>query len=153
MFRSVRRKHWASGEFLKGKESGQHGGRWNPPSSFPSVYLSLDLDTAVKEVKGWLQYYGLPPESALPRVFTAVEVDLSEVLDLTNGAIRQRFQVSLDRMTGEDWRRVNDRGKEALTQAVGRAAFQADFEGFLVPSAQDKKGQNLVVFPEMGGFE
>jgi hypothetical protein len=51
-------------------------------------------------------------------------------------------------MTGEDWRRMNASGKEALTQAIGRAAFEAGFEGFIVPSAQDKRGQNLAVFQE-----
>lgn len=112
------------------------------------MYLSLDLDTALAEVKGWLDYYGLKPESALPRVFAAIQADLSEVLDLTDGAIRQRLQVSLDRIMREGWRRMNDRGREALTQAVGRAAFEASFEGLLVPSVQGEQGRNLVVFRE-----
>lgn len=148
VFRSIRPEYWASEDLLAGEESRQHGGRWNPPSSFRRVYLALTLNTALEEMKGWLRYYHLPPESALPRVFTAVETNLSEVLNLTDGAIRQRLQISLDRMKGEDWRRMNDRGKEALTQAVGRAAFEADFEGLVVPSVQDAKGRNLVVFPE-----
>ena len=112
------------------------------------MYLSLDLDTALAEVKGWLDYYGLKPESALPRVFAAIQADLSEILDLTNGAIRQRLQVSLDRIIREDWRRLNDQGREALTQAIGRAAFEASFEGLLVPSAQNEEGRNLVVLRE-----
>jgi RES domain-containing protein len=145
VFRSVRPKHWASEEFLAGKGSARHGGRWNPPSSFRTVYLALDLNTALAEVKGWLDYYGLKPESALPRVFAAIQADLSEVLDLTDGAIRQRLQVSLDRIIAEDWRRLNDQGREALTQAIGRAAFEASFEGLLVPSAQNEEGRNLVV--------
>jgi RES domain-containing protein len=148
VFRSVRPKYWASEDFLTGKGSGQHGGRWNPPSSFPCVYLSESLDTALKEVKGWADYYRLPAESALPRVFSAVEAHLSELLDLSDGTIRQRLQVSLERMLGEDWREINDRGKDALTQAIGRAALQAGFEGLLVASAQDRNGRNLVVFPE-----
>lgn len=110
--------------------------------------MALSLETALKEVKGWLRYYGLPVESALPRVFAAIGADLSTVLDLTDGTVRQRLRISLDRMTGEDWRRMNASGKEALTQAIGRAAFEAGFEGFIVPSAQDKRGQNLAVFQE-----
>jgi RES domain-containing protein len=109
--------------------------------------MALSLETALKEVKGWLRYYGLPVESALPRVFAAIGADLSTVLDLTDGTIRQRLRISLDRMTGEDWRRVNASGNEALTQAIGRAAFEA-FEGLIVPSAQDNRGPNLAVFPE-----
>ena len=148
VFRSVRPKYWASEEFLAGRGSAKHGGRWNPPSSFPTVYLSLDLDTALEEVKGSLDYYGLQPESALPRVFAAIHADLSEVLDLTEGSIRQRLQVSLDRIIREDWRKLNDQGRESLTQAIGRAAFEASFEGLLVPSAQGWQGRNLVVLRE-----
>jgi RES domain-containing protein len=163
VFRSVRPKYWASEDFLSGEASKRHGGRWNAPSSFRVVYLSLSLDTALEEVKGWSRYYGLQPEAALPRVFAAIEADLSETLDLMDGAIRQRLQVSLERMTREDWRAANERGREALTQAIGRAAFEAEFEGLVVPSAQDPEGGNLLVFPdklldrsklqELGAFE
>jgi hypothetical protein len=41
-----------------------------------------------------------------------------------------------------------DKRREALTQAVGRIAFEAGLEGLLVPSAQVRKSKNLVVFPE-----
>ena len=67
---------------------------------------------------------------------------------LTDGSIRQRLQVSRERMVAEDWRRANEKGREALCQAIGRAAFDAGFEGILVPSAQDENGRNLIVFPD-----
>jgi hypothetical protein len=35
-----------------------------------------------------------------------------------------------------------------LTQALGRCAFEEGLEGLLVPSAQFRKGVNLVVFTE-----
>ena len=41
-----------------------------------------------------------------------------------------------------------DKGREALAQALGRIAFQEGLEGLLVPSAQARKGKNLVMFPE-----
>lgn len=147
-FRSVRPKYWASDEFLQGEGSRRHGGRWNPPGSFRSVYLSTSIDTALAEIKGWLRYFGLPTESALPRVFAAVEVVLSLTLDLTEGAMRQRLLVSRERMVEEDWRRENEKDDEALTQAIGRAAFDAGFEGILVPSAQDETGRNVLVFSD-----
>jgi RES domain-containing protein len=163
VFRSVRPKYWASEDFLTGEASKRHGGRWNAPSSFRVVYLSLSLDTALEEVKGWSRAYGVPPEAALPRVLAAIEADLKETLDLTDGAIRRRLRVSFERMTGEDWRAANERGREALTQAIGRAAFEAELEALLVPSAQDPDGGNLLVFPdkllsrstlhELGAFE
>ncbi len=81
------------------------------------------------------------------RVFCAVELDLSRVLDLTAGEVRRRLVVSQSRMVAEDWRRQADAGKEALTQAIGRAAFSAGIEGLLVPSAALRGGANMVVFP------
>jgi hypothetical protein len=38
-----------------------------------------------------------------------------------------------------------DKGREALTQAIGRIAFEAGLEALFVPSAQARKGKNLVV--------
>ena len=40
-----------------------------------------------------------------------------------------------------------NQGREALTQAVGRIAFQMGLEGSVVPSPQVRKGKNLIVFP------
>src|ERR1700738_3285353 len=45
------------------------------------------------------------------------------------------------------WRENMDAGREALTHAIGRIVFEAGLEGVVVPSAQARKGQNLVVFP------
>ena len=45
------------------------------------------------------------------------------------------------------WREEMDKGREALTQAVGHCAFEEGLEGLLVPSTQSRKGVNLIVFP------
>ncbi len=41
-----------------------------------------------------------------------------------------------------------DKGRQALTQTLGRIVFEEGLEGLLVPSAQARKGKNLLVFPE-----
>jgi hypothetical protein len=48
-----------------------------------------------------------------------------------------------------DWGRRDPQaaGREALTQAVARAAFETSAEGVIVPSAQKAGGVNVVVFP------
>jgi RES domain-containing protein len=46
------------------------------------------------------------------------------------------------------WRESTDEGRAALTQNLGRIVFEEGLEGLLVPSAQARKGKNLVVFPE-----
>jgi len=51
-------------------------------------------------------------------------------------------------MVSTDWREERANGREALTQAIGRATYEAGYEGLLVPSAAIPNGVNLVVFPE-----
>ena len=76
-----------------------------------------------------------------------LEVSLQRVLDLTDGKVRQVLAISLGRITTEPWEQLQRRGREALTQAVGRLARAADFEGLLVPSAVPRlRHRNLVVF-------
>jgi hypothetical protein len=48
----------------------------------------------------------------------------------------------------EDWLAIQQGGQESWTQAIGRGAFEAGFEGLIVPSARDRpNGENLVIFP------
>jgi hypothetical protein len=50
-------------------------------------------------------------------------------------------------MLNADWRGEQDKGREALSQAVGRVAYRVGFEALMVPSKADPDGTNLVVFP------
>jgi hypothetical protein len=50
-------------------------------------------------------------------------------------------------MLAEPWRQRQKEGREALTQAIGRLAYEANLEGILVPSAACATGSNLVLFP------
>jgi RES domain-containing protein len=83
----------------------------------------------------------------MPRVIVALEARLHQVLDLTDGETRQVLGVSKKRFLEEPWREKQQRGREALTQAIGRLAYGADLEGILVPSAARKGGTNLIIFP------
>jgi RES domain-containing protein len=90
------------------------------PKSFPTVYASLDPHTALEEVLAHYRHYGIPIESAMPRVTVAVRVELAGVLELTDGANRSAIRVSSSRMLREPWREEQAAGREALTQALGR---------------------------------
>ncbi len=102
----------------------------------------------MKEAKAQAHYYGLEGHTVFPLVFAALNVSLHNVLDLTSGAMRQRLIVSQRRILSADWRGEQDNGREALTQAIGRAVFSAGFEGLLAPSAADPSGKILVYFPK-----
>ena len=72
---------------------------------------------------------------------------MRRVLDLTDAGVRRLLGVSERRLLDEPWREMQKKGREALTQAVGRLAYEADWEGLLAPSAARKGGVNLVLFP------
>jgi hypothetical protein len=84
---------------------------------------------------------------AMPRLFAALEVRLTRVLDLRRGPVRSTLKVSSVRLTAAEWWKLQKRGQEAVTQAVGRLAWQARWQALLVPSAARPGGANLIVFP------
>ncbi len=136
-YRSTSLEFMAKEDLLSGAGSKKYGGRWNPPG-IAAIYLSTSQETAFLEFKGQHQRYELRRRPPYPRVFHCLEVRLRGVLDLTDGRIRQRLQISRTRMVQEDW---------ALAQAVGSAAFEQCLEALLVPSRVDLRGSNLVIFP------
>jgi len=147
LYRSASPRYATRDDLLAGAGSKSAGARWNPPKSFRTVYASLDIETALAEALAHFKHYNLPVAKAMPRVIVALEARLRRVLDLSDGAVRHALSVSQRRLLSEPWREENKRGREALTQALGRLAYEADLEGLLVPSAARRQGRNLVIFP------
>jgi len=146
-YRSTSPAYANSRDLLSGEGVRRHGGRWNPRGAFAAVYASLAPETALAEALYRFRDYGFSEADALPRVFVALEVRASAVADLTDGRARQALRVSRRRMRRESWRRLQAAGREAVTQAIGRAAYERGLEALLVPSAADRAGTNLVLFP------
>ena len=134
-------------EILSGLGSFKAGGRFNAPGSFPAVYASLDKATAVAELDARARYYGLSVDALQPSVLVAVEMRLQALMDLRQPAVLAALSVTLDAIATCDWRAAQAAGREALTQALGRAAYESGLEALLVPSAQVPDGLNLVFFP------
>jgi RES domain-containing protein len=138
-------------EIFSGRGSFSNGGRWNAPGTLRAVYASTTPETATTESLAYFRYYGFREGDAMPRTLVALEFDLNKILDLTDRKVRRRLRILLKEITREDWRKLQDAGKESLTQAIGRAACSAGFEGMIAPSAQVRKGMNIVFFPEKQG--
>lgn len=134
-------------DLLTGIGAKHAGARWNPPNSVATVYTSLDIRTATEEALAHHRYFGFPVETALPRVMVSIRINLQRVLNLTDSKARRSLGVGRDRLISEDWRASNANGSEVITQAIGRLAWEAQWEGVLVPSAVDRKGINLIIFP------
>ena len=146
-YRSASPAYVGARDLLSGEGVRRHGGRWNAAGAFTAVYASLSPETAIAEALAHFRYYAIPEADAMPRVLVALEASLAALADLTDGRARRTLKVSRRRMRGDGWRRAAEQGRESLTQAIGRAAFEAELEALLVPSAADRTGANLVVFP------
>lgn len=135
-------------DFISGDGAALFGGRWNPPG-IPALYGSLDVFTATKESYQNLIGAGFKNKNIKPRVMAGAAIKAKRLLDLTNSGIRKKLGFSLNELLDEDWKGIQDGGEESWTQAIGRGAHLAGFEGLIVPSAQDRpKGKNIVIFPD-----
>jgi RES domain-containing protein len=115
-----------------------HGGRWNPPNSFATLYLAFDVDTVAAEFRRAARRHGLSPEQFLPRELHRFEVRLAAVVDLRDRDSRAAIELSDADLRADDPRRC---------QEVGDAVHSLGLEGLLAPSAAGP-GTVLAVFLE-----
>lgn len=114
----------------------QFGGRWNPPNSFPVLYIALSIESVAAEFLRMAARNARPPGDFLPRDVCTLEIELERVLDLrTPQALRT---------VGLDPARIHGHNL-VPSQQVGDAAHKLAFEGILAPSATGV-GETLVVF-------
>jgi len=139
-------------DLLTGEGSRKRGGRWNAPGGPATVYLAQSVDGAIAESLGLPSHYGFDPAKRLPLTLVAVDTELQVVIDFTDPVVRNTLSVTLAAMNGCDWRNENAAGREAITQALGRAAFDVGAQGIIVPSPVKRSIKNLNAFPaNLGG--
>lgn len=114
------------------------GGRWNPPESFPVVYLGLTTDTVIGEFYRLAERQGMPAANLLPRRLQEYTVELRAVLDLREPEAREVLGLTDAAIRSEDPSRC---------QVVGDAAHYAGFEAILGPSATGV-GDVLAIFTD-----
>jgi RES domain-containing protein len=121
-----------------------HGGRWNTPSSFATLYLALDRDTVVAEFERAAQRQGLTTDQFLPRELHEFEARLSAVLDLTAGEARQRLGLAEADLGSDDppgavrsvRPRITSASKAVMApSAAGRGVVLAVFLAKLQPGS------------------
>jgi len=121
---------------LSGEGARLHGGRFNPPGSFPVLYLCQSRPCAVAELKRLGERQAIGIQALLPRVLYRYEIELDRVLDLTDRTIRDQVGVGLDVLTSTDW---------ATCQDLGVALHSLGASGISSPSATGV-GEVLAVF-------
>lgn len=135
-------------ELLTGAGALHAGGRWHPMGRFRAVYASLDPLTALEESLVHARRFHLSIRTAVPKTVNAVAMRLQRVLDLTDGRTRRHLVLSERRILQEEWWLREATDEEALTQAVGRVAWELGLEALLVPSAANPEGKGIVYFPD-----
>ncbi|MGI8757102.1 MAG: RES family NAD+ phosphorylase [Acidimicrobiales bacterium] len=114
------------------------GGRFNPPHSFPVLYLCLTRPCVVAELTRQAERQGLNVEALLPRELFEISADLDKVLDLTDAETLDALGIAPPDLVREDHR---------LTQEIGEAAHEHVFQAIRSPSATGVDNV-LAIFPE-----
>lgn len=139
---------WMSAPYrLTGVGAVVTGGRWNVRNLMPALNFGTTAAVAAAEADAEAIRNGWPVGSLNPQTRVAFNLALHSVLDLTDAAVRKALGVTRTALTKCDWTSDQSAGREALTQAVARAAFETLAEGLIVPSARLPNGVNVVIFP------
>lgn len=109
-----------------GEGARRRGGRFNPPHSFPVLYLCLTRPCVVAELTRQAERQGLTVGDLLPRELWQLSADLAKVLDLTDPSTLTALDINADDLSRDDLR---------FTQELGEAAHDHGFNGIRTPSA------------------
>ena len=126
---------------LSGEGARIHGGRFNPPDSFPVLYLCTTRLCAAAELRHRGERLVIGVEGLLPRVLYRYEIALDRVLDLTSGETLEHFGVTTAQIIGTD---------VAIPRLIGEAAHATGSQAIRAPSATGVD-EVLAVFPELLG--
>jgi RES domain-containing protein len=147
VYRCVDLNQWARPEnLITGEGAKIHGSRWMAKDITAVVYAASTDNIALKEAKHNFQRFGIKPLKNKPRLIVEINVSFQNVVALKT-LLENLKSPTIDELLDEDWGEVNAQGDEALSQAFGRAFWNLGVEGFTVPSAQDRRGTNLILFP------
>ena len=118
-----------------------HGGRFNPPNSFPTLYLCETRDCVLAELtrQGTRNVVGI--EGLLPRSVYRFELRLTRLLDLTDPEVLDHLGVTPALLVSDDW---------TFCQRLGAAAHAGGDQAIRSPSATGVDNV-LAVFPELIG--
>lgn len=117
------------------------GGRFNPVGEFGAVYAALNEETALAELGRRIDRTGLPRKHFRPRMMLQLRARLGRVLDLTDPEVRSQLGVTVEEISGPDWRHA---------QGVARQAREQGYTAIRFPSATGL-GENLAIFLDQLG--
>ncbi|MGJ3241637.1 MAG: RES family NAD+ phosphorylase [Opitutales bacterium] len=150
VYRAVDLK-WAQAEkLLSGEGARLHGSRWMRKGITPVFYGASTESIAIKESRHNLRHFGIKTGrlEKKPRVLVQVHAWVASVVDVA-ALCRELPWPSLDEVLAENWDSMNAAGHETTAQAMGRALFELGYPALVTPSARDRRGRNLNLFPTL----
>jgi RES domain-containing protein len=111
---------------LSGEGGRLAGGRFNPPESFPVIYLCTTRACAVAEFRRFSTRQPIGAEGFLPRVLYEYQIAFASVLDLTDAAILAHLELEAGLLVDQD---------RSLTQQLGELTHQFGYQALCSPSA------------------
>lgn len=139
-------------EFVSGKGSVVVGARWTPIGAFPALYASSSPELATTEFFAGARRDGVVLSTRLPRLLIAVHLELQRVLDMRDGAALRELNLTQAKVCADRWWIPGPNEEESLCQSIGRAAYEAGFEGLAYRSCAPgpaTEGWNMGVFPDI----
>jgi RES domain-containing protein len=109
-----------------GEGARRFGGRFNPPASFPVIYLCSSQPCVVAELTRQAQRQGLAVADLLPRELWQITGDLTKVLDLTRPNTLKAIGLRRVDLVRDDLQ---------LTREIGAAAYARGFQAIRSASA------------------
>jgi len=113
----------------------------------PAVYASTDPDTLNVEAYYKGRRYGWSAADFKAQLIIGMHWQLQAVVNLTTSIALKALGVKKSEILACDWAAEQSAGKEPVTQAIARAAFENFAEGLVVPSARHRGGVNIVYYP------
>lgn len=121
-----------------GEGARRAGGRFNPPRSFPVIYLCLTRPCVVAELTAQAARQSISVDDLLPRELWSLSMQLDRVLDLTSTATLNKIGLDTGDLTSPD---------HALTRRMGEAAHERNYQAIRSLSATGVD-HILAVFPQ-----
>jgi len=124
-----------------GEGARRAGGRYNPPRSFPVIYLCLTRPCVVAELRTQAVRQNIYVSDLLPRELWSIATSLERVLDLTDVGVLASLDVDAEALVRPD---------HAFTQQMGEAGHERGIQAIRSRSATGVD-EVLAVFPENFG--
>ena len=125
-----------------GEGARRAGGRFNPPRSFPVIYLCVTRPCVVAELTAQAARQSISVDDLLPRELWSLTMRLDRVLDLTSRKALDKIGLDTPDLTSPD---------HALTQRIGEAAHERGYQAIRSPSATGVDHVLAVLPQNLGG--